>query len=260
MIYIQGQLLTSFRDAKSITLTVKTLPSFVISAVRQGVGLAEFEHAKIAVRRPAHGKMLARGLRIAQTSLQRIAVKQSTATRRLKRFGGYLLSQFVDIGARGTDFGLQYFRRCPPSADFRPTPRQRLHCQCPRRLELHFDFAQCCLELRLRGQWCCCRDAAALADCLGGDFVECPTRYSQRDAHMKCGKERRKAKPKHHLLAGNNIAVDCIHYRKCHVVRDEYVIDAVIAAAGASQSRDLPIVMDCDLFARQHSHPQSGGW
>ena len=56
-------------------------PSLVISAVRLGVGLAEFEHAKIAVRRPAHGKMLARGLRIAQTSLQRIAVKQGTATR-----------------------------------------------------------------------------------------------------------------------------------------------------------------------------------
>jgi len=139
MIYIQGQLLTSSRDAKGITLAVKTLPSLVISAVRLGVGLAEFEHAKIAVRRPAHGKMLARGLRIAQTSLQRIAVKQGTPTRRLKRFGGYLLSQFVDIGARGTDFGLQYCRRCPPSADFRPTPRQRLHCQCPRRFELHFD-------------------------------------------------------------------------------------------------------------------------
>src|SRR5262249_7336418 len=123
------KLLTSFRDAKGITLTVKTLPSLVISAVRLGVGLAEFEHAKIAVRRPAHGKMLARGLRIAQTSLQRIAVKQGTATPRLKRFGGYPLSQFVDIGARGTDFGLQYCRRCPPSADFRPTPRQRLHCQ-----------------------------------------------------------------------------------------------------------------------------------
>ena len=75
MIYIQGQLLTSFPDAKGITLTVKTLPSLVISAVRLGVGLAECEHAKIAVRRPAHGKMLARGLRIAQTSLQRIAVK-----------------------------------------------------------------------------------------------------------------------------------------------------------------------------------------
>jgi len=54
------------------------------------VGLAEFEHAKIALRRPAHGKMLARGLRIAQTSLQRVAVKQGAATRRLKRFGGYL--------------------------------------------------------------------------------------------------------------------------------------------------------------------------
>jgi hypothetical protein len=82
MIYIQGQLLTSFRNAKGITLTVKTLPSFVISAVRLGVGLAEFQHAKIAVRRPAHGKMLAGGLRIAQTSLPRIAVKQGTATRR----------------------------------------------------------------------------------------------------------------------------------------------------------------------------------
>ena len=81
MLYIQGQLLTCFRDAKGITFTVKTLPSLVISAVRLGVGLAEFEHAKIAVRRPAHGKMLARGLRIAQTSLQRIAVKQGTATR-----------------------------------------------------------------------------------------------------------------------------------------------------------------------------------
>ena len=103
MIYIQGQLLTSFPDAKGITLTVKMQPALVISAVRLGVGLAEFEHAKIAVRRPAHGKMLARGLRIAQTSLQGIAVKLGTATRRLKRFGGYLLSQFVDIGARGTD-------------------------------------------------------------------------------------------------------------------------------------------------------------
>src|SRR5215813_7911864 len=99
MIYIQKQLLTSFRDAIGVTLTVKPLPSFVISAARQGVGLAEFEHAKIAVRRPTHGKVLARGLRIAQTSLQRIAVKQGTAT---GRFGGYLLSQFVDIGARGT--------------------------------------------------------------------------------------------------------------------------------------------------------------
>src|SRR5215471_9313960 len=111
MMYIQGQLLPSFRDAKGITLTAKALPSLVISAVRLGVGLAEFEHAKIAVRRAAHGKMLARGLRIAQTSLQRIAVKQGTATRRLKRFGGNLLSQFVDIAARGTDFGLQYCRR-----------------------------------------------------------------------------------------------------------------------------------------------------
>ena len=53
MIYIQRQLLTSFRDAKGITLTVKTLPSLVISAERLGVGLAEVEHAKIAVRRPA---------------------------------------------------------------------------------------------------------------------------------------------------------------------------------------------------------------
>ena len=30
--------------------TVKTLPSLVISAVRLGVRLVEFEHAKIAVR------------------------------------------------------------------------------------------------------------------------------------------------------------------------------------------------------------------
>jgi hypothetical protein len=77
MIYIQGQLLTSFWDAKGITFTVRTLPSLVISAVRLGVRLAQFEHAKIAVRRPAHGKMLVRGLRIAQKSLQRIAVKQA---------------------------------------------------------------------------------------------------------------------------------------------------------------------------------------
>src|SRR5262252_7757564 len=164
MIYIQGQLLISFGDAKGITLTVKTLPSLVTSAVRLGVGQAEFEHAKIAVRRAAHGKMLARGLRIAQTSLQRIAVKQGTATRRLKRFRGYLLSQFVDIAARGTDFRLQNFRWCPPSADFRPAPRQRLHCPCPRCFELHFGFPECCLELRLRSQWGCCRNAAALAD------------------------------------------------------------------------------------------------
>jgi hypothetical protein len=82
MIYIRTQLLTSFWDAQGITFTVKTLPSLVISAVRLGVGLAQFEHAKIAVRRPAHGKILARGLRIAQRSLQRIAVKQGSATRR----------------------------------------------------------------------------------------------------------------------------------------------------------------------------------
>src|SRR5262249_8931864 len=117
------------------------------------------------------------------------------------------------------------------------------------------DCPQCGREWRLCGEWCCCRDAATLADGLGGDFGERTTRNSQRDAYMKCGKERGKAKSKHHLIAGNNIAVDCIHYRKCHVVRDKYVIDAEIAAAGAPQSRDLPIVMDRDLFARQHGHP-----
>src|SRR5262245_322297 len=97
MIYIQGQLLPSFRGRQRHHPYSKNAAPVSNISRKEGVGLAEFEHAKIAVRRPAHGKMLARGLRIAQTSLQRIAVKQGTATRRLKRFGGYLLSQFVDI-------------------------------------------------------------------------------------------------------------------------------------------------------------------
>ena len=48
MIHLQWQLLSSFRDAKGITYSI-TLFSLVISAVRLGVRLSEFEHAKIAV-------------------------------------------------------------------------------------------------------------------------------------------------------------------------------------------------------------------
>src|SRR6516225_1681555 len=47
MIYIQGQLLTPFRDAKGITLTVKTLPSLVISAERLASGWPRLNMPKL---------------------------------------------------------------------------------------------------------------------------------------------------------------------------------------------------------------------
>jgi len=56
---------------------------------------------------------------------------------------------------------------------------------------------------------------------------------------------------------GDRIPEDRVHKGKRHLVRHEYVLDAVIAAARGLESRHLPVVVDHDLPSRQENHPDS---
>src|SRR5277367_6596227 len=98
-------------------------------------------------------------------------------------------------------------------------------------------------------------EAPALLDGLRRDLVQRVTGDPERNADMERHDERWQPEPERGTTR-NWVAKDQVYQRESHLVRNEHVLDAVVAAAGSLQSSYLPIVVDQNLFSRHHDHAQ----
>src|SRR5260370_40661773 len=102
------------------------------------------------------------------------------------------------------------------------------------------------MSLQRRG-----RKAAALFDRLRRNLVQGATGNSQSYPDVERSEQPGKPKPECGP-AGDGISLKRIDQRDGHLLRNQHILYAEVAAAGAPQTSDLPVVMDKNLFSWQH--------